>query len=68
MSALSYAAIMQGSEAERAEESIKQGLARLGIEVRKSGDVATRELWRGEEFLGHFTAGAAAEQFLRSAA
>lgn len=46
------------------ELTIKQMLAAMGIEVRKGGELSIRELWRGDEFLGYFTAGGAAAGFL----
>lgn len=47
-----------------AESSIKQLLADRGIEVRKTGDATTRELWRGADFLGHYSARSAVLAFL----
>lgn len=47
-----------------AERTIKQLLSDQGIEVRKTGTDSTRELWRGDAFLGHFTAARAVERFL----
>lgn len=49
------------------DRTIKQLLADQGIEVRKTGEGPTRELWRGDEFLGHFTAHGAVERFLTGA-
>ena len=46
------------------EPTIKQLLAGLGIEVRKTAEVRTRELWRGADFLGHFCANSARLRFL----
>ncbi len=47
------------------DPTIKQLLAEQGVEVRKTGEGPTRELWLGEQFLGHFTAHGAVERFLK---
>lgn len=47
-----------------ADLTIKQLLAEKGIEVRKTAESSTRELWRGADFLGHFNARGAVERFL----
>jgi hypothetical protein len=46
------------------DRTIKQLLADKGIETRSSKHFACKELWRGDEFLGDFSAGSAVEKFL----
>lgn len=46
------------------EPTIKQLLAKQGIETRPSKHFGLRELWRGDEFLGAFSAHTACERFL----
>ena len=46
------------------ERTIKERLFDLGIETRPSKHASHKELWRGDEFLGDFTARGAVEKFL----
>lgn len=50
------------------DPTIKQALADKGIEVRKTAEGPTRELWRAGVFLGHYSASRACAAFLAGAA
>lgn len=50
------------------ERSIKEELTALGIETRPSEHFGCKQLWRGDEFLGDFSARAAVETFLKESA
>lgn len=46
------------------EPSIKQLLAAQGIECRPSKHFGCKELWRGDEFLGDFSAAGTVKKFI----